>query len=375
MKYVIQSSDGQKFESDSLEAISHALAQGTVPKDAWAWHEGLPEWVPVVQLFDAKPGNVEKAKAAAGFAKGLLGKAGSGLAGFAAKQYKKATLTTRFSKALASMLDDGQLSSEELDALKQMVHGAGADWSSTVAECRPIAVQFVRHQLADAIEDGEITPNEEEQIQRSMKVFGLGDMVTEVAATIRRVKLLSQIRQKKLPPPLTERPIWLASGEAAYFKSQAELRKNDRIVALGDIWITPSRLEYVSPQKGASIPLKRIRAVRGRGNFLIVNDVKSARDFRTNDAEVAAALLNCLIQAGNRTIGLNEDESLKDRRRISKEVRNAVWIRDGACCVECGASDYLEFDHVIPVSKGGGNTVENIQVLCRGCNGRKSSRI
>jgi 5-methylcytosine-specific restriction endonuclease McrA len=43
--------------------------------------------------------------------------------------------------------------------------------------------------------------------------------------------------------------------------------------------------------------------------------------------------------------------------------------------VECGAGAYLEFDHIIPVAKGGGNTVANIQILCRGCNGRKSDRI
>jgi 5-methylcytosine-specific restriction endonuclease McrA len=35
----------------------------------------------------------------------------------------------------------------------------------------------------------------------------------------------------------------------------------------------------------------------------------------------------------------------------------------------------LEFDHVIPHAKGGSNTDNNIQLLCRGCNLKKSDRI
>jgi len=35
----------------------------------------------------------------------------------------------------------------------------------------------------------------------------------------------------------------------------------------------------------------------------------------------------------------------------------------------------LEFDHIIPVAKGGANTIDNVQILCRRCNGQKSDRI
>lgn len=63
------------------------------------------------------------------------------------------------------------------------------------------------------------------------------------------------------------------------------------------------------------------------------------------------------------------------RERIPDEVRAFVWERDGGRCVRCGSEDNLQFDHVIPVAKGGGNGVENIQLLCMDCNLLKSDAI
>jgi 5-methylcytosine-specific restriction endonuclease McrA len=40
-------------------------------------------------------------------------------------------------------------------------------------------------------------------------------------------------------------------------------------------------------------------------------------------------------------------------------------------CLACGATSPLVPDHVIPLVKGGGNAIDNIQVLCATCNKRK----
>lgn len=77
-----------------------------------------------------------------------------------------------------------------------------------------------------------------------------------------------------------------------------------------------------------------------------------------------------------RTIRAREDEATTTRReRIPEEVRILVWARDEGRCVRCGAEDELQFDHVIPVAKGGGNAQENIQILCGSCNRSKSDHI
>lgn len=71
------------------------------------------------------------------------------------------------------------------------------------------------------------------------------------------------------------------------------------------------------------------------------------------------------------------DKSFKivKRIRIPEKVKIEVWRRDQGKCVECGRKELLEYDHVIPVSKGGSNTTRNIQLLCEKCNRKKSNRI
>lgn len=53
---------------------------------------------------------------------------------------------------------------------------------------------------------------------------------------------------------------------------------------------------------------------------------------------------------------------------------DAILVRQGGICASCGSDQRLEVDHIVPISKGGSNWPENLQVLCRGCNARKSSK-
>lgn len=43
-------------------------------------------------------------------------------------------------------------------------------------------------------------------------------------------------------------------------------------------------------------------------------------------------------------------------------------------CATCHATDGLEFDHIVPSCKGGENTAENLQLLCKKCHKEKTKQ-
>ena len=65
----------------------------------------------------------------------------------------------------------------------------------------------------------------------------------------------------------------------------------------------------------------------------------------------------------------------RHKRAIPQDVKIAVSARDGARCRQCGSTHQLHFDHVIPLSRGGTNSVANIQLLCGVCNRAKGAKL
>jgi hypothetical protein len=63
------------------------------------------------------------------------------------------------------------------------------------------------------------------------------------------------------------------------------------------------------------------------------------------------------------------------RTPIPEAVRTEVWRRDQGRCVNCGSKENLHFDHIIPVSRGGGTSAKNLQLLCQSCNLTKGTEI
>jgi Holliday junction DNA helicase RuvB len=107
----------------------------------------------------------------------------------------------------------------------------------------------------------------------------------------------------------------------------------------------------------------------------VLNRLQHVRDFAHVKGsgkitlDIAEAALKMLASS-------DEKEYVSDSRdAIPSAVRREVWRRDGGKCVRCGSRKNLEYDHIIPVSRGGSNTARNIELLCETCNRAKSDLI
>lgn len=69
------------------------------------------------------------------------------------------------------------------------------------------------------------------------------------------------------------------------------------------------------------------------------------------------------------------------RALMTSKLRQKIKERDQFTCKNCGASVekepnlLLEIDHIIPVSKGGLTTEDNLQTLCWRCNRSKGAKV
>ena len=50
-------------------------------------------------------------------------------------------------------------------------------------------------------------------------------------------------------------------------------------------------------------------------------------------------------------------------------------LRDGYSCQVCGADENLTIDHLIPISKGGTDDLENLLTMCGKCNFSKGTKM
>ena len=93
--------------------------------------------------------------------------------------------------------------------------------------------------------------------------------------------------------------------------------------------------------------------------FLFINRLRNKSGTFYNDRDIWNSL--CRVERG----------------KVSNKMRFSIYERDGDRCRHCGVSEQyatLEIDHIIPISKGGKSTYDNLQTLCRKCNYEKGNK-
>ena len=113
-----------------------------------------------------------------------------------------------------------------------------------------------------------------------------------------------------------------------------------------------------------------------------INKTSSKRKAQQfSSSEEARAVLNKATRKLKNfyIMSLNEDaamdiRTMSKRRRFEPAERKVIYAKSKGRCVLCGrfmGVDEFTVDHIIPLSKGGTNDLDNMQATCRVCNSIK----
>lgn len=112
----------------------------------------------------------------------------------------------------------------------------------------------------------------------------------------------------------------------------------------------------------------RVNAENSRKNLLKRNP-SYHRDFYAKQYATVEGRLRMITNVNNRRARLMQAEG-----DFTAEEFAELCFLYGNICLSCKESKTLTVDHVVPLSKGGNNTISNIQPLCKSCNSQKSSK-
>lgn len=108
---------------------------------------------------------------------------------------------------------------------------------------------------------------------------------------------------------------------------------------------------------------------------LVLNSSYEPLNFCHWKRAIVLLLKNKAQVIGKRVIRLVHYVKIPLSRIMShKPSRHLIYKRDENTCQYCGCQERLTIDHVIPKSRGGKDTWENMVCACISCNTRKNNR-
>lgn len=124
---------------------------------------------------------------------------------------------------------------------------------------------------------------------------------------------------------------------------------------------------------------KKCRRVRSSENHARHRErhLQQRRDRYQAEREVLLAEKKAWALANPEKVALTA-RIKRQRKRAAGTLTATEWRsvldRHGHLCLCCGSDDPATIDHVVPLSRGGSNTIDNVQPLCNGCNMRKATK-
>jgi stress response protein SCP2 len=287
------------------------------------------------------------------------------------------TAQIRFRRAFVLACEDAVITEAEWQNLKNLAQQERLNWNLALESVRAESLRVMQRTLAIFAADGEISDEEYQSFYRLQQQLMLSDSIMKpLTDRINELRTITRIRQGHLP--VIDVDVHLESNEICHLDTAAIYRKvtaRTVIPISGRLIATNKQLNFLSPTSGGwKIKLKSIMRVYQQGGAIhleLSNKTGNGR-YELPDAPRVEAIIDALVRMDKRLLLPQSDNPT---RHIPHDVRLAVWQRDQGRCSQCQATDYLEYDHIIPHSRGGANTINNVQLLCRRCNLAKGDRI
>ncbi|MFE3195099.1 TerD family protein [Nocardia sp. NPDC059240] len=266
---------------------------------------------------------------------------------------------------------------EDWDTLWAALRYQRIDRAPALELLRPTAHDHLERLVAFTFADGVVEQADLDDFEDTVAELSLsGPLIEDLRRRLRRCRVLTRLRSGELPLAQTtglhldpDERVHL-SLPAAHIRQLARGTKRSE----GRLIVSNRKIRFTASDAGTEIPWARVVSVTSTDGLVEVS-ATSARGGAllevADPAYVAAAMEGALRIAKRLALAPGR----RDTRTIPPDVKAVVWQRDGGRCVECGDSHYLEFDHIIPISRGGATSPANLQILCRGCNRTKATHI
>lgn len=119
-----------------------------------------------------------------------------------------------------------------------------------------------------------------------------------------------------------------------------------------------------------------ISKITPHSTVLVLNSSYEPLNFTNWKRAVVLLLKNKAQVLSQRVIRLLNYVKLPLSKMIeTKPSKAMIYKRDDNKCQYCGSTRSLTIDHVIPKSKGGGDTWDNLVVACCSCNAKKGDKL
>jgi hypothetical protein len=286
-------------------------------------------------------------------------------------------ILVNFRSSFLNAFNSGVINEAQWQGLINYVTAYRIHPSEALTFIRGDSLHCLERSLTFFYADGQIDSEEDNYVRTLISLLEIPEnLACPLLQRLTYLKELTSIKQGHLPRIAPS--IHLESGELCHLEIPATYNKvNAKSISRvpGRLIATNKKLQFLSSSGGTDIALKRIARVERKsgGIYLELSTKKGNGFYNVDDPMMAEAVIDTLVRMEKRQLLTPLSDSAS--RHIPHAVKKAVWERDQGRCVQCGATEYLEYDHIIPFSLGGANSVKNVQLLCRKCNLGKGNRI